>query len=170
MEQILFKDVPSDDIYFMKNVKKWQITSIVFCVVFVILGTISFISEKDVGENRYLLLIAPMAGIALFVGIFINTCCQAKQYLLVFDNAIKYKKGFSPEEKQLIITPNDYKIKLIKFTHRGGYTVCLLFLNQKNKKLLSYKLCQNFTKKQKDALCNIGCKIVDRQQVLKKVN
>ena len=71
MEQILFKDVPSDDIYFMKNVKKWQITSIVFCVVFVILGTISFISEKDVGENRYLLLIAPMAGIALFVGIFI---------------------------------------------------------------------------------------------------
>ncbi len=167
MEQILFKDVPSNDIYFMKNVKKWQITSIVFCVVFVILGTIGFIFEKDVGEDRYLLLIAPMVGIALFIGVFISTCCQAKQYLLVLDNAIKYKKGFSLKEKQLIIPPNDYKIKLKKYTHRGGYTVCLLFLNQRNKRLLSYKLCQSFTKKQKDALCNIGCKIIDSQKVLK---
>ena len=167
MKQILFKDVPSDDICVMKNVKKWQITSLVFCVVFAILGMISFIFEKDVGENRYLLLIVPMVGIALFVGIFITVSCQAKQYLFVFDNAIKYKKGFSPKEKQLIITPNDYKIKLIKFAHRGGYTVLLLFLNQNNKRILSYKLCQNLTNKQKDALCNIGCKFVDHKRVLK---
>ncbi len=167
MEQILFKDVPSDDIYFMKNVKKWQITSIVFCVVFVILGLISFIFEKDVGEDRYLLLIAPMAGIALFVGIFISACCQAKQYLLIFDNTIKYKKGFSPEEKQLIITPNDYKIKLIKLTNRGGYTVWILFYNQKGKRVLSYKLCQPLTSKRKYDLSHIGCEIIDRKKVLK---
>lgn len=34
--------------------------------------------------------------------------------MLVFDDAVKYKKGLFGKEKQLIITPTDYKIKLKK--------------------------------------------------------
>ncbi len=94
MKNILFKDVPSEDSSFIKNAKKWKVTSLAFCVVFAILGMLGFIFGKNSGENRYLLLIVPIAGIVLFGGIFISTCCQAKQYLIVYDNAIKYKKSF----------------------------------------------------------------------------
>ena len=170
MTNLLFSDVPLDDVDFMKNAKRWRITSLVFCLVFAIFGGVCLASENTFGENIYLILIVPMAGIALFVCIFISTYCQSRQFLLVFDSAIKYKKRIFGKEKQLLIAPNDYRIKLKRFTHRGGYTVWLLFLNQKNKRLLSYKLSQSLTNKQKESLCNIGCKIVDSQKVLNKIN
>ena len=86
-----------------------------------------------------------------------------QQYLLVFTDKIKYKKGLSGKEKQLTIVPSQYKIKLRRLTTRGGYTVWMLFYNQKGKRVLSYKLCQPLTNKRKYDLSQIGCEIIDRQ-------
>ena len=90
-----------------------------------------------------------------------------QQYLLIFTDKIKYKKGLLGKETQLTIAPSQYKIKLRRLTTRGGCTVWMLFYNQKGKRVLSYKLCQPLTGKRKYDLSQIGCEIINFQKVIK---
>ena len=128
MESLLFSDIPQNDAKVMKNMKVTRIVLIVFCVIallFVVLGLIL----KDI-----VIVIDSVIGIVLFFSLFITCLCMEQQYLLVFTDKIKYKKGLSGKEKQLKIAPSQYKIKLRRLTTRGGYTVRMLFYNQKCKR------------------------------------
>lgn len=161
MESLLFSDIPQNDAKVMKNMKVTRIVLIVFCVIallFVVLGLIL----KDI-----VIVIDSVIGIVFFFSLFITCLCMEQQYLLVFTDKIKYKKGLLGKEKQLTIAPSQYKIKLRRLTTRGGYTVWILFYNQKGKKVLSYKLCQPLTSKRKYDLSHIGCEIIDRRKVIK---
>ena len=161
MESLLFSDIPQNDAKVMKNMKVTRIVLIVFCVIallFVVLGLIL----KDI-----VIVIDSVIGIVFFFSLFITCLCMEQQYLLVFTDRIKYKKGLLGKEKQLIIAPSQYKIKLKRLTIRGGHTVWILFYNQKGKKVLSYKLCQPLTSKRKYDLSHIGCEIIDRRKVIK---
>lgn len=158
MNQLLFKDVFSENRIAMKHARQWQITSLVFCCIFALLGAIAFWFGGYTGEQRYLLLVAPIAGVALFMGIFIKSVCFTKQYLLIYTDVIRYQKGFSKKEKQLTLNPNEYKIKTVKLIHGGSCTIVLTFLNQKGKKLFSYPLS---TTDKKREIYGIGCEIID---------
>ena len=167
MENLLFSDVPQNDAKVMKSMKVTRIVLIIFCAIGLLFAVLGLIL-KDI-----VIVVDSVIGIVLFFPLFITfiTClCMEQQYLLVFTDKIKYKKGLLGKEKQLTIAPSQYKIKLRRLTNRSGYTVWLLFYNQKGKRVLSYKLCQPLTGKRKYDLSHIGCKIVDRQQVLQKVN
>ena len=157
MENLLFSDVPQDDAKVMKSMKLTRIVLIVFCVIALLFAVLGLIL-KDI-----IIVIGSVIGIVLFFSLFIACLCMEQQYLLVFTDKIKYKKGLLGKETQLTIAPSQYKIKLRRLTTRGGCTVWMLFYNQKGKRVLSYKLCQPLTNKRKYDLSQIGCEIIDRQ-------
>ena len=161
MENHLFSDVPQNDAGVMKSMKVTRIVLIIFCAIIVLFAIIGLIL-KDI-----VIVIDSVIGIVFFFSLFITCLCMEQQYLLVFSDKIKYKKGPLGKEKQLFIAPSQYKIKLKRLTIRGGYTVWILFYNQKGKKVLSYKLCQPLTSKRKYDLSHIGCEIIDRRKVIK---
>ena len=161
MGNLLFSDIPQNDAKIMKGMKEKRIVLIIFCAIIVLFAIIGLIL-KDI-----VIVIDSIIGIVFFFSLFITCLCMEQQYLLVFTDRIKYKKGLLGKEKQLIITPSQCKIKLRKFATRGGYTVWILFYNQNGKRILSYKLCQPLTSKRKYDLRHIGCEIIDRQKVLK---
>ena len=162
MENLLFSDVPQNDTKVMKSMKVTRIVLIIFCVIVLLFAVLGLIL-KDI-----VIVIDSVIGIVLFSSLFITCLCMEQQYLLVFTDKIKYKKGLSGKEKQLTIAPSQYKIKLRRLTTRGGYTVWMLFYNQKGKRVLSYKLCQPLTDKRKYDLSQIGCEIIDRQKAIKQ--
>ena len=162
MENLLFSDVPQNDAKVMKSMKVTRIVLIIFCAIGLLFAVLGLIL-KDI-----VIVIDSVIGIVLFFSLFITCLCMEQQYLLVFTDKIKYKKGLLGKEKQLTIAPSQYKIKLRRLTAGGGYTVWMLFYNQKGKRVLSYKLCQPLTNKRKYDLSQIGCEIIDRQKVIKQ--
>ena len=161
MEKLLFSDVSPNDAKVMKSMKVTRIVLIVFCAIALLFAVLGLIL-KDI-----VIVIGSLIGIVLFFSLLITCLCMEQQYLLVFTDKIKYKKGLLGKEKQLTIAPSQYKIKLRRLTTRGGYTVWMLFYNQKGKRVLSYKLCQPLTGKRKYDLSQIGCEIINCQKVIK---
>ena len=89
MENLLFSDVPQNDTKVMKSMKVTRIVLIILCAIVLLFAVLGLIL-KDI-----VIVIDSVIGIVLFFSLFITCLCMEQQYLLVFTDKIKYKKGLS---------------------------------------------------------------------------
>ena len=115
--------------------------------------------------------------------------CSRRQYLRIYPDRIVYRKPFQKHEGVLMLSPDQYTIRLYRaraWIYPTKYAVELVFLDTpKNtascgeyKSLLSYKTVTFYAyaprypsspqKQWEEALRGLGCKIIDYEKILTK--
>ena len=162
MSKLLFSDIPSEDAAIVKSLKLTKTLSFVMCGVAVAFGILGYAVEGFKGEDAVLFAIFPLTLVLLFAGLYLSAEGTKRQYLLVYEDAIKYKKPFSKNERVIWLAPSAYKIKVKKYYNRSCYVIYLIFLDENNHRILRYapSCPANAIQRLKRRLNIIGCKII----------
>lgn len=166
MSTLLFWDIPRNDSEVMKSLKMTKTLSTVMCVFSVGLGVAcvidAFSMEPYRIENVFLALFMPLVLLVLFVALRICEKHTQYQYLLVYQDMILYRKGFSKVEHRIAFDPRVCKIRIKRYLTRGGYTNYLIFLDENNRCILRYALSFSYSDFQqlKRKLRHIGCQLI----------
>ena len=163
MSSPLFSNIPSQDQEIVNLLKSVKIASLVMCAVSVILGFLAFAEGDHSTENAIFVSVVSLALIFLFGILYIDAICTQRQSLLVYDDRILFKQGLSKKEREIRLTPSDYKIKVKNYVNRGGAMVHLIFMDGNNRRLFRYvtPYSTRLKKRLKYELRTIGCEIIN---------
>ena len=105
----------------------------------------------------------PLTVIAIAAMGYVDALGVKRKHLFIYENKIVFKKGAFQKERELMLAPRDYKIKVIKKIHRDGPTIHLIFLDQTNRCLFRYTTYYSLmlSRRLKYGLRQIGCEIMD---------
>ena len=162
MNDPLFSYCPCQDQEMQKALKIIRVCSVIMCAMIAALWILGLVVEGYRGEVAVVASIAPMMMIGLFGFMFAVSICAKHEYLLVYEDVIKYRNCFSKEAKEIRLAPSDYRIKVKMFYGRGGsYTIHLFFIGQNQRRVLHYTLsCSAHMLPQMERkLRMIGCEI-----------
>ena len=123
--------------------------------------------------REYFVFFIPLAFFICLLCCLLVSVLQSKQYLKVFEDKICYKTTYR-KEKEINILPSEYKIELKHATPKSGYTFKMIFRKVNGEKILAYKpvslvpsLFQSKRNQWEMELYNIGCDILDSEEVIK---
>lgn len=190
MEKPLLEEDLAQDRRYIKWVIEGTLVTWIAAVIFLAASIFGFsIGWEDPDPWNFLgILLYPIfAAWTAFSGI--AYLCSRRQYLRIYPDRILYRKPFQKHEGVLMLSPDQYTIRLYRasaWIYPCKYAVELVFLDeskdtdscQKYKTLLSYKAVTFYAhiryypgslKKQwKEELGALGCKIIDYEKILTK--
>ena len=163
MNTLLFSDIPGENANVKKSLKITRVMSVLVLAFAPVDWILMFVVEGYRGESAVIASICPVMLILLFGGLYVCAVCSERQYLLVYDDVIKYRKAFSKNEKEIRLVPDDYQITLKEQSTRGGIAVLLIFKDRNGRRILRYSPA--YSQLLKANLLKIGCKLTVKSRL-----
>lgn len=166
MKKLLFKENLAEHREHRKHIKIYIYSALAAFVGMSVLAV--FLAARG---DFILSEIFVVVGVASLFGLLIGSVI-AKRYLLVYEDEIVWKKAFR-KEKHLVLTPNQYEIRLVPMLTKNARRIRYVFVDRNGKILLKYNsafLLESYKEYRavwEYDIFSIGCRIVDETWEIK---